>query len=322
MEDSIMLHQDIKTFKSAVKETSDNLNIRDFFIEKDYWITLALKRLSASNYADFVVFKGGTSLSKAHRLINRFSEDIDIAVVNDNNWSGNKVKNLIRDVEKEITEGLTEEQTPEVTSKGSRFRKSVFSYPTVFKDSYTSTISNKLIVEINSFANPFPYHQVKIQSMIGEFLQMHNQTALIEKYDLGAFYLNVLDKNQTLLEKLVSLIRFSYSTSPIESISGKIRHFYDLYYLLADEECKMYINSDHFKADFNTLLKHDKAIFNDPIGWSEKHINQSPLIMDFDTLWTSLKTAYNNELQKVAFSKIPDAELVKSIIQPLLNRLL
>ena len=66
MEDSIMLHQNTELFKSAVKETSDSLNIRDFFIEKDYWISLALKRLSNSKYADTAVFKGGTSLSKAH----------------------------------------------------------------------------------------------------------------------------------------------------------------------------------------------------------------------------------------------------------------
>lgn len=76
MEDPIILHQNSKIFKSAVKETSDSLDIRDFFIEKDYWISLALKRLSNSTYADSVVFKGGTSLSKAHKMINRFSEDI------------------------------------------------------------------------------------------------------------------------------------------------------------------------------------------------------------------------------------------------------
>jgi len=40
MEDSIMLHHHKEIFISAVKETSDSLGIRDFFIEKDYWITL------------------------------------------------------------------------------------------------------------------------------------------------------------------------------------------------------------------------------------------------------------------------------------------
>ena len=42
------LHKDKELFGKAIKETSDSLNIRDYFIVKDYWITLLLKRLSAS----------------------------------------------------------------------------------------------------------------------------------------------------------------------------------------------------------------------------------------------------------------------------------
>ena len=49
-------------------------------MEKDYWITLVLQRLSTSRFRDEAVFKGGTSLSKGYELINRFSEDIDFVV--------------------------------------------------------------------------------------------------------------------------------------------------------------------------------------------------------------------------------------------------
>lgn len=211
--------------------------------------------------------------------------------------------------------------TPEVTNKGSRFRKSVYSHPSAFKDSYTASITNKLIIEINSFSNPFPYHKVKMQSMIGEFLQNNNANDLVEKYNLGSFYLNVLDKNQTLLEKLVSLVRFSFGSSPIERVAGKIRHFYDLYYLLSDEECMIYTESDEFRADFNKLLEHDKSIFSDPEGWTTKTLNQSPLIINFDAQWESLKMANIRELQNVAFGKIPNADEIKSKIKPLLNKL-
>ena len=322
MEDSIILHQDTKTFSKAIKETSDKLGIRDFFIEKDYWISLALKRLSTSKYSESVVFKGGTSLSKAHKTINRFSEDIDIAIINNPDWSGNKVKTLIRSVEKEITKGMIETYTPEVTSKGSMFRKSVYHYPTILKKAYTSGVFDKLIIEINSFANPFPYHQVKIQSMIGEFLQAHNANEIVKEFDLSPFYLNVLDKNQTLLEKLVSLIRFSFSSSPTQSISGKIRHFYDLHYLLTDEQCRSYTESNQFIDDFIVLFNHDKSIFSEPEGWKNKTISQSPLIINFETQWESLKTTYSTELQKVAFSKIPDPDTIKESVKPLLNKFL
>src|SRR5260370_30242238 len=47
-------------------------------LEKDIWVVWALRHLFASPYADHLVFKGGTSLSKAYRVIRRFSEDVDL----------------------------------------------------------------------------------------------------------------------------------------------------------------------------------------------------------------------------------------------------
>ena len=49
-------------------------------IEKDAWVTLTLRMVFSSEIEQYLVFKGGTSLSKAYNLIERFSEDIDIAV--------------------------------------------------------------------------------------------------------------------------------------------------------------------------------------------------------------------------------------------------
>ena len=49
-------------------------------IEKDWWVTLALNASFSLPYSDNIVFKGGTSLSKGWDLIERFSEDIDLAI--------------------------------------------------------------------------------------------------------------------------------------------------------------------------------------------------------------------------------------------------
>lgn len=87
---------------------------------------MVLKRLSESKYVDSVVFKGGTSLSKAYKLINRFSEDVDLAVIDMSRMTGNQLKTLIRTVEKEIAIDLEETFVEGVTSKGSRFRKAVY----------------------------------------------------------------------------------------------------------------------------------------------------------------------------------------------------
>lgn len=305
----------IKFFSDTIRAASQSLNINDVFIEKDYWITLVLNQLSKTKFANETVFKGGTSLSKGFGLINRFSEDVDIAIINAEDKTGNVVKNIIRTVEKEITKELTEIKLEGVTSKGSRFRKSVFEYSSTDKQ-YKN---NRLIVEINSFANPFPYQQCKIKSFIYDFLKATNNEKYIDEYELKPFTINVLKKEQTLLEKIVSLIRFSFAEDAVQSISTKIRHFYDLYYLMNDPECNDFIKSTEFKKRFNEILEHDKKIFDEPENWQLKQLTDSPLINNFPNIWQQLKETYNTELSALAFSKIPTEEEVSSSFKELVK---
>lgn len=315
------LHNDIKTFKAAIQETSDYFNIRDYLIEKDYWITFVLSQLASSTFVKSVVFKGGTSLSKAYRLIDRFSEDVDMAVLSQPDWTGNKIKTLIRNVEKKITASLIETETPGITSKGSRFRKSVYHYPTVLNRTQAEDVSDKLIVEINSFANPYPNQKATIQSMIGQYFQINGALDIIDKYNLQQFDLTVLDKRQTLLEKLVSLVRFSFDINPVQGVAGKIRHFYDLHFLMQNEDCLSFVNRKSFKTDFTALLEHDKAIFDDPEGWKTKNYQDSPIVTDFDKLWESLKLVYTSELEKIAFKEIPNQNNIKKSFKTLIGKL-
>lgn len=310
----MILHNDKELFGKAIKETADNLNIREVFIEKDYWISLVLKRLSESKYAGSVVFKGGTSLSKGFNLIKRFSEDVDIAVIDTAELTGNQIKTILRSVEKLITADLQEIEKEGITSKGSRYRKSVYQYPTLKKAE-----DNTLIAEINSFANPYPYEKRTIQSMIGQYLQEKNETKLVEENNLQAFELNILDKKQTMIEKLVSLFRFSFDNNPVISLSEKIRHFYDLYFLAKDKECNEFIHSESFVEDFNKLLEHDKRAFKKPENWNKKEIHNSPLLTDFNAVWDKLKQRYQDELSDYAFIEIPSESDVASNFKKLTN---
>ena len=311
------LHQDIKLMSGTFRAASQHLNIKLEFVEKDYWITLVLSRLAKSKYVDESVFKGGTSLSKGYNLIERFSTDVDIAIINDKGKTGNEIKTIIRTIEKEITSDLTELQTEGVTSKGSRFRKSVFEYQPTEK----GNANNKLMVEINSFANPFPYQKLSIQSMVFDFLMQTGNEKYNEEYDLHPFEVNVLSKEQTLLEKMVSLIRFSFSENVVESISGKIRHFYDLYYLVQHQECTEFVASDSFKAKFDLILNHDKEMFEEPVGWRSKSIQESPLLADFQGIWKQLEEKYRAELSALAYRPIPDENDVAKCFEELIKRI-
>jgi len=313
----MILHKDDIIFKDLLLNASLYLSVPLPFVEKDYWITLVLSRLAKSKYVEESVFKGGTSLSKGYNLIERFSEDVDIAIINAKGKTGNEIKTIIRTIEKEITPDLTELQMDGVTSKGSRFRKSVFEYTTTEK----GNANNKLIVEINSFANPFLYQRLTIQTMVVDFLMQTSNEKYIEQYNLQSFEVNVLSKEQTLLEKLVSLIRISFKENTVESISEKIRHFYDLYYLMKNPECIAFVASDSFKKQFDTILKHDREMFEEPMGWQSKSIYESPLVIDFSTLWKQLTEKYQTELSALAYRKIPDEKDVAKCFSELIKKI-
>jgi predicted nucleotidyltransferase component of viral defense system len=75
------LHHNQNLFKEAISAAAEWKNLLDIYIEKDYWVTVALHAIFTNEIDKDAVFKGGTSLSKCFNLIDRFSEDIDIVVL-------------------------------------------------------------------------------------------------------------------------------------------------------------------------------------------------------------------------------------------------
>ena len=61
-------------------QTSERSGLPSSAVEKDWWVTLSLNIIFSLPYANQIVFKGGTSLSKAWNLIERFSEDIELVI--------------------------------------------------------------------------------------------------------------------------------------------------------------------------------------------------------------------------------------------------
>ena len=300
------LHEDKILFTQLLNFAANALNIRPEFIEKDYWITYALQRMAENPNAERVVFKGGTSLSKAYRLTNRFSEDIDIAVIDADSFSGNQLKMLIKRLAKDMANDLEEIVIPNLTSKGSRFYKAIYQYPNLVGLTSSTVKAGQLLIEINTYANPYPYIKQSITSFIVDYLTSINRQDLIDKYGLNPFFVNVLDKRRTVIEKLVSLIRFSFEEDVHKALAAKIRHFYDLYYLTNDYECVTYIQSDDFYKDLSELMIHDQQEFELPTNWQIKKVKDSPLITNFSDIWANLRLIYQSELTPLAFSEIPD----------------
>lgn len=74
------LHLSEETKRRSLAEASTATGLSQKAIEKDWWVTLTLKACFLTPYTNNLVFKGGTSLSKAWGLIERFSEDIDLVM--------------------------------------------------------------------------------------------------------------------------------------------------------------------------------------------------------------------------------------------------
>jgi hypothetical protein len=67
--------------RAYFQEAADRLDLSAQIIEKDFWVCWSLKRLfSLDEFRGHLTFKGGTSLSKVHHVIERFSEDVDVAI--------------------------------------------------------------------------------------------------------------------------------------------------------------------------------------------------------------------------------------------------
>lgn len=178
------------------------------------------------------------------------------------------------------------------------------------------------MVEINSFANPYPYKECTIDNFIGMFLSAAGHVDIIGQYGLDSFSMKVLDKRRTATEKIVSLIRFSLASDYEEELAKKIRHFYDLYFLMEDDECHEYLYSEEFVKDLESLLQHDKDLFSQPEGWNRRPLHDSPLLSSIDRIWDSrLSHVYNDELSSLAYKSIPDSKLVVKNIKSIMGRI-
>lgn len=101
---------------------------------KDYWVSKILRDISLSEYADKTYFKGGTSLSKAYGLIERFSEDLDLFVfTGDKGASKQAEKTLNKKLSKYIAELNSDIYKEDLSETGGNYRKLYFSYDNVFQ---------------------------------------------------------------------------------------------------------------------------------------------------------------------------------------------
>lgn len=238
-------------------------------IEKDAWVTLILRMIFTSDLAEHFIFKGGTSLSKAFHLIERFSEDIDLGINREYLGFGGELKpGQIRKLSKashtfvsiELAD-LLRKQLEDYGVDSSLYELNVentqvsdqdpetikVNYQSVFPE--ISYLPQRVLIEVSARSLIEPHQKVVIQSLIDEQYPDAN-------FSEGGVIVNATNPQKTFLEKLILL------HEEFEKPLGKIRHlrmsrhFYDLGKILDSEFGKDAIQN---KALFNGIIQHRKV---------------------------------------------------------------
>ncbi len=298
------LHKNQEDFKDLIKLAADHFKISEVYVEKDYWVTLILKTLSESEYKDKIIFKGGTSLSKAYGIIQRFSEDIDLQLINFAGSDGQK-KKLMKKIEEALTTELTYLKDHPRESKSGNIRKTIYSYDKVSEKEDFFQASKELILEINGMSIPEPWEPKEIKSYIAEYLIETGHPDAVEEFGLEYFSVNVLNKKRTFVEKIFAILDFSFADDYQGTLSNKIRHVYDISKLYNDKDVQDFFHSKDFFEIANRVV-----VENDFFGDRKDRTYRDSRFYREDVLKTVEKT-YNDDFSKFVFGILPDFKQVK-----------
>lgn len=314
------LHENPRLYRQALQATADFMNIREVYIEKDYWVTVALKKIFSDSIGEDVVFKGGTALSKCYGIIPRFSEDIDLVIRRRNSETDNSMKKKLKQISELVATEFPEIEIKNVTRKYGLNRKTAHQYVKSTLGNF-GQVRDFIIVESSWMGHPEPSLRMELSSYVYTMMVGKNQDKIAETYDLTPFPVQVLSVERTLCEKIMSLLRFSYSAEPLLSLALKIRHAYDVHQMLQDENIKIFLSSARFGDMLITVRNEDRITFKSNNDWIVKHPTESLLFKDLDNVWFDLKNAYEVDFRTMVYGEFPSHDEVYESLNEIRKRL-
>lgn len=214
----MFLHDNVKEFLESIKSASAVSRIQEDLIEKDYYVSLILAEIAANS--ELAVFKGGTSLSKAHHAVNRFSEDIDIAFCGHIGASRRKKLkyNVIAPIATKL--GLTITNF-EKTQSDRDINNYTFAYRQLCNSS--AQVVPEVRLETSMVTESFPVVELPIENYIASYAS----NADVKKYGLQPFQMKVQSLERTFVDKIFAICDY-YLAGKTRRLS---RHLYDLHKL-------------------------------------------------------------------------------------------
>lgn len=295
------LHESPDIYLELIQATATDRSIPAIYVEKDYWVTQVLKRLSESQYREVVVFKGGTSLSKAHGIIERFSEDVDLAFRGGHTLGDAQRRKVMKGIEGAATLDLKYIAGHPQESKHGRFRKTAYTFPTRSNASELGQVANILLIELNSFANPEPSETMSIATLIHDFLVHTDRADLICQRELEPFQISVLSIERTLCEKIMGLVRTGHEPNALGEFRRRIRHFYDIAMIMRAREYREFVDSDVFVEMIAEVGKWDRRSMPDTAAWLDPPFEEALIVVDAENLWSRIRSEFQGNFKDMVY---------------------
>ena len=209
-------------WKEIIETVARELGRSEQMVEKDTIQSMFLFELAKSELP--FVFKGGTSLSKAYNLIDRFSEDIDLSMNRRPTQSERvKSKELIIEIAENL--GLVLSNPEEIKSRYD-YNKYVFKYDSLF-----SVIPLEIIIETSYYQSVYPVDKHVVGSFVGRFC-LDKNIILPVPFEAAEVMMNVQSLERTFVDKVFAVCDYR-----IHNMQDRdSRHLYDICKLLQEVE--------------------------------------------------------------------------------------
>lgn len=301
----MFLHENKVLFSECISGITSSFGYCGSIIEKDYYVFLLLKYI-VFRLGDGVVFKGGTSLSKAYNLINRFSEDIDLCLQKDKIKSKGARKRIVESVFDGFKELNLQDATTRVVQRQGDYNDLRGVYIPV---TFDRSVDPYVKVEVAHRIREFPYEKRQVSSYIGDYL--YRQYGSYGNYGLEPFHVLTVSFYRTFVDKLFAIGDYY--------LSGKItrysRHLYDVYKLSSVinwADIGLIYDLRSLMSDVNLERRLYGMCKSSQNGVSLKDVLYNAMTSDY------YKDDYNNITMRILYETVP-YEACKSTILKLLG---
>jgi hypothetical protein len=272
----------------VLDRVSGELNIRQKeVIEKDWWVTAVLRAMFSLPYAEHISFKGGTSLSKCWHLIDRFSEDIDIAIDREYlGFTGDLSKTQISDKLRRaacsfVREKMQYDLAQQLCEAGidkEKFGVKVditpitTTDPEVININYDSALDGELSITVTDYEKQYILPKVKIEvsgRSMSEPVQEIALSSMIDQVYATApfsgkpFMVRAVLPERTFLEKVFLLHEEFAKARDLIRVERMSRHMYDIGQILKTPIAEKAIHNEQL---YHQVVEHRRKFMVLPLN--------------------------------------------------------